>query len=355
MRENVVYILGAGFSAPLGLPVIANFLSRSKDLYAEYPERFAHFKEVFALVQELSAAKNYYSIDLSNIEEILSLLEMGEFAGAKSARVMFVKYLQDVVMACTPEPRLSASPAPDNWWQAFLGPDQNWMFYAYFVASLCSVAFRREVPKGPILRETCVNPSARYAVVTLNYDVVLETAAALINRCTTGDSNVAFCTTTTKKRGDPSKTVLVKLHGSVDDESIVPPTWNKGGNSDISPAWSAALSELRNANQIRFVGYSLPETDAYVRYLLKYAAVDAYHLKRVDVLCLDPEGTVEQRYRSFIEVSVRFARVNVISYLTGLFNISSIPQYPNLEGSVVPHLERLHEQFMSQHGAEENS
>jgi len=33
--DKVVYFLGAGFSAPLGLPVTSNFIVKSKDMYAE--------------------------------------------------------------------------------------------------------------------------------------------------------------------------------------------------------------------------------------------------------------------------------------------------------------------------------
>ena len=33
-NENVVYILGAGFSAQFGLPLMNNFLEKSKDMYA---------------------------------------------------------------------------------------------------------------------------------------------------------------------------------------------------------------------------------------------------------------------------------------------------------------------------------
>ena len=33
-NEKVVYILGAGFSAQFGLPVMSNFLEKSKDMYA---------------------------------------------------------------------------------------------------------------------------------------------------------------------------------------------------------------------------------------------------------------------------------------------------------------------------------
>jgi len=36
--EKVVYLLGAGFSAPLGLPVMSNFLEKSKDIYFADPQ-----------------------------------------------------------------------------------------------------------------------------------------------------------------------------------------------------------------------------------------------------------------------------------------------------------------------------
>ena len=31
--NRVVYVLGAGFSAPLGIPIVRSFLEKSKDLY----------------------------------------------------------------------------------------------------------------------------------------------------------------------------------------------------------------------------------------------------------------------------------------------------------------------------------
>ena len=51
--EKVCYILGAGFSAPLGLPVMTNFLARAKDLYAQEPERFEYFQDVFDLIKDM--------------------------------------------------------------------------------------------------------------------------------------------------------------------------------------------------------------------------------------------------------------------------------------------------------------
>ncbi len=44
VTDKVVYLFGAGFSAPLGLPVMSNFLMKSMDLYVSDPERYRTFK-----------------------------------------------------------------------------------------------------------------------------------------------------------------------------------------------------------------------------------------------------------------------------------------------------------------------
>jgi len=61
--EKVVYLLGAGFSAPLGIPVMSNFLMKSKDVYFANPERFKHFSDVFDMINAMSVSKNYYHTD----------------------------------------------------------------------------------------------------------------------------------------------------------------------------------------------------------------------------------------------------------------------------------------------------
>jgi hypothetical protein len=57
--DNVVYFLGAGFSAPLGLPITSNFLVKSKDMFAANAQNYSHFAEVFKTIKELSIIKNY--------------------------------------------------------------------------------------------------------------------------------------------------------------------------------------------------------------------------------------------------------------------------------------------------------
>jgi hypothetical protein len=54
------------------------------------------------------------------------------------------------------------------------------------------------------------------------------------------------------------------------------------------------------AHHIRIVGYSLPLTDAYIRYLLKDVIGQAGNIEQIDVLCEDGNDKVERRCRDFI-------------------------------------------------------
>ena len=72
--EKITYVLGAGFSAPLGIPVMRDFLTKSKDLYFFDTARYMHFQQVFDLIRDLSVAKDYFDTDLFNIEKVLSIL-----------------------------------------------------------------------------------------------------------------------------------------------------------------------------------------------------------------------------------------------------------------------------------------
>src|SRR5438876_488563 len=124
--DHVVYILGAGFSAPLGLPLMGNFLMKAKDMYAGDAKRFAHFKDVFDYIGAMGSIQTYYDADLLNIEEILSILEIREQIDGKTSR-QFVKLLLDVVSYYTPgpptiDPRVSSA----NWYEYPLPEHQEW-------------------------------------------------------------------------------------------------------------------------------------------------------------------------------------------------------------------------------------
>jgi len=317
--ELVVYVLGAGFSAPLGLPVMGNFLTKSKDLFAQDPERYAHFKDLFAEFDRLAKVKNFFKTDLFNIEEILSLLEMLEDLGGSALERSFEAYLCDVVEALTPVPQAYPGNLPENWHGfLFRGPEPL-PYYGYFVLSLFNMRVTR--PRDTLQFSVSDTANRRYAVVSLNYDAVLELQAAFIGE--RYGYPLAFVSDAAGE-GVP----LAKLHGSVTDRRVIPPTWKKRlDTAEIERAWSLAHDLLASANHVRIVGYSLPESDTYVKYLFRAAALKSMNLKTFDVLTLDDRvGTCHARYDGFVDFPYwRFRSARVETYLSPLLEQARRP------------------------------
>lgn len=326
--ELVVYILGAGFSAPLGIPVMSNFISKSKDQYIKDPEKYSYFKEVFNKFEELYKVLNYFSSDLNNIEEILSIIEMDIYlksSDLKFDRDNYLKYLCDVIKFHTPSVELRPinRNSRHEWKETFLKDKKGEATsYIDFVAQL----FDLEVSLKPenmikndfdILDLNSAKPKTLYSVVTLNYDTVLEDICASIKKAYKCDIKFRRFPS-----GNPNEEsflpYLSKLHGCISDTSIVPPTWAKSiENEKIREAWALARSLLANATHIRILGYSLPFSDNYIKYLFKSASISWYNLKSIDILCLDDElSSVKDRYSKLFKFKKhRYFNANIINYL----------------------------------------
>jgi hypothetical protein len=347
--DRIVYVLGAGFSAPLGLPLMNNFLIKSKDMYFADRDKFQYLDKVYDRIARMSVAKNYFAADLFNIEEILSITEMSSFVAGATFRDEFLQYIRDVILHYTPS--MPPRNLPSNWEDFLFGDNPAWTPYGYFVLNLCNRAIAETYVKGAraFVCSRTVGSKASYAVVSLNYDLVLETVCKYVGeQCTIKDS-IGFCSTADGNAGP----VLAKLHGSIDGPVIVPPTWSKGSHPEIVPAWRSALEVLRTANQIRFIGYSLPRADAYVRYLLKAAVLDAPHLKAIDVICLDPHEHARRSYDEFITFAYyRFVNRSTQEYLQALmpFTVGN-----GLQGTRARDLEDAHAAFMEESAPAMNS
>ena len=356
--EKVVYLLGAGFSAPLGLPVMSNFLFKSKDMYWQNPEKYDYFQGVFDTIGRISNCKNYYEFNAINVEYVLSILEMGDYLKGGSLSKEFIDYIRDVIEFYTPPiPEHSDKKMPGNQEDYLFGTDMAWYPYAMFA---CALLNRRFLPsnmssvRSVYHRIICAaNPDAQtqYSVVTLNYDMVLESVANFISMHYVLEMNqaVAFADRADYPISNSSSMVkydaaLAKLHGSVDTGVIIPPTWSKGVNTDIVPAWNLAFRLLAEATQIRIIGYSLPIADAYVKYLLKSAVIQApsINIKKIDIICLDDDsGSVKKRFYDFIKFDYRrFANKDTKSYLR-------LHQEKYAGGNrTFDKLEQAHEEFM---------
>jgi hypothetical protein len=99
-----------------------------------------------------------------------------------------------------------------------------------------------------------------------------------------------------------------------DDPMIVPPTWNKTQHhEEIASIWQRAARELSDAENIIVIGYSLPATDHFFRYLYGLGTIGERILKRFLVFDPDSTGRVQQRYEEMLAENTkkRFERIGV--------------------------------------------
>lgn len=322
---------------------MSNFLNKSKDLYAG-DDNLEWFGKVFQLIRELSVAKNYYNTDLFNIEEVISILEMESFLGGGDLDVVFSEYIKETISRYTPRiqiPRLASS----NWHEGFF-VSQRMEFMPFFM-HLARMMFSS---KDENLFRSVVDSTARYSVISLNYDMVVENFIAAINNSFFAGNPVQL----EKKIYDPSwsKIHLAKLHGTVEEGEIVPPTWAKGTHRSIVPVWKMASEILRDSNHIRFIGYSLPLADSYLKYLLKSSVLKSERLKSVDVICSDYDGSVRQRYSDFFRIpNFRFANCSFME-LQDAFATRFVPRGYTYNSVYVSSgdSEDEYENFMRAHG-----
>ena len=351
MPEKVVYILGAGFSAPLDIPVMSNFLEKSKDMFAKNPELYSYFDDVFSTIDKFSKVQTYYKADFHNIEEILSILEMKTNLNNPELGIRFEEYIVDVIKYHTPD----IVDIPKAWGDdlsAIFGGKNPYRDYGVFISCLLNIEFRfydTGTTPDTVLKS---DVQTTYSVVTLNYDLVFENFSKLIKKHTHTDSIKKNFLGFSSDDTDNFLLAYAKLHGSIDSRGIILPTWNKGIRSDqIKSIWSLAHKAISEANYIRIIGYSLPINDTYVKYLLKSAVVGSKNLKKIDVICLDDyENAVSKRYEDFI--SRKLLRLNPSDALNYLRKVlaenSKLTDDQKGKRVTLDKLEEVHEQFMNE-------
>lgn len=322
--EKITYILGAGFSAPAGLPLMNNFILKAKDLYYDNPEKYKYFLRIFNKIEELSKIKNFFKADLYNIEEVLSLFETESFLyRSTSFRKEFIQFIIDVIKYYTFEKLdINFNDNIGNFHNFVLGEDQMRQSYGCFVCSILGIRIRRiedgnsisfQVEKDPDIKD-------KYSIITLNYDTILENCLESIKE----RYKPGIDLTLNKDKYDQewSNPHLVKLHGCINQKDIIPPTWAKSTTPSIEKIWRNAYNVIKDSTQIRIIGYSLPITDSNVRYLIKSAILKNQALKKIDVICLDTEGKrVKNLYDEFIDFNYySFYNINSIEYLGQIRN-----------------------------------
>lgn len=319
-HDSTVLVLGAGFSAAAGHPLMADFarivtgLATDNQTALREEER-ARFRSVLNFRSDLRKLYAYLNLDLDNLEHLFGLVDMeSSLSGSSPTGLLrddlifvLVKTLE-LTLATVPEVESQVEPyrmAGDRpTFRRHRGRTHPFVAYVDFANSL----------------------RPHDVVLTFNYDTVLEDA---LLRAEVGP-HYGF--------EDPAwpqvtrtQTVL-KLHGSVNfveqadghvevvdfellketteryyergNPLLIPPTWNKPSPSGvIQRIWTLAGEALSKASRLVFIGYSLPETDLSFRYLLASCLANNEILESVSVL--DPDPATRDRYRRFVSEALR--------------------------------------------------
>jgi NAD-dependent SIR2 family protein deacetylase len=351
--DRNVFILGAGFSADAGAPLINNFLDAARELYDDPDSGLddlekAEFEAVFQFKKHVAQAREKFRIDLDNIEQLFGLIEMSHRLGSEGSAVrdamvyVIAKTLQLAIERKRNKPHIRISPNPPSvpspWTGSFNVAQQvepnvvQADIYRYF-AMLLSGKFDEPTK----LR------SRTNVVITFNYDIVLDNALRQISLV----PDYGLADVQDQHVEGEARISLLKLHGStnwaicpscksviiLDDAKftndpnafrlrpcskctktglrllIVPPSWDKSEYRDkMRPVWTKATEALKRAKRICIIGYSMPETDTFFRFLLTLGLADNHQLFKFVVVDLiissgssAVEKTIEQRYRDILE------------------------------------------------------
>jgi hypothetical protein len=322
-----VFIIGAGASREAGGPLMMDFFDRAEQIRKRTDIDKAAFDLVFRAIEELQVVHSKAALDINNIESVMTAFEMaalfgrlgslapGEVRGLRDAITTLVAQTVDELVCFNVVPQSTGV--------------QPWGVQPWGVHSaLCNAV-------NDLLRS-----GEQVSILSYNYDLGADFAIDVLDRpIDYGLSNAPM---------GPTHIPLLKLHGSLawrtpkapEDMTItaipvrqlgrtiaehigttqgrvpirirqylpggpviVPPTWTKGPfYESIKQVWLRAADELKEAENIYVVGYSLPFSDEFFRLLYALGTAGATRIKRFWVF--DPNGAVEERFRRLLGQAV---------------------------------------------------
>jgi NAD-dependent SIR2 family protein deacetylase len=352
-RSNV-FILGAGFSADAGVPVMRNFMQAAKDLMENpksgLPEiHQTTFRGVFDYLYRLRSAQGIISFDVENIEHLFGIAEM-EIESRGRDLLEFRQNLITLILQTLERSAKSALTKDQQVVTLETGGLRQGRVNATYTEMFAALSSRRWLSGEYGVRS---DGTCRDTVITMNYDCLLDDALlkigvmpdyALPNACYPrevarearihllklhGSVNWLHCTNGSCRKplqvwpGGPAERLdyggrPCRSCSSRVEPVIVPPTWAKGGRMDIfAPIWSQALQALEEAGQIFIIGYSMPDTDAFFKYMLASALKTNRMIDRIVVVNTNRE--VLERYAQLFQQPFVDKRFNPVEQLTSSY------------------------------------
>ncbi len=283
--RKVVWVLGAGFSAGIGGPLLARLLSSESilDVALRFPSQ--HYPGLYGAVA--NTVRPLYWAGLSDDSLVPRTHHADERLWANAEE--FLDYLDAAVESGEANPLRSRLDALSLHIHDRAGSVPEWRDAARrIVAAECSAFLEGAATTGerwdPYRTWASSLLTKQDALVTFNYDLVLETLDLLPTHIEP--------TLPRAPVGRSDDLMVLKLHGSVDWQAkegtvtrsedrhfalkpenaseivIATPGPSKKSTvlKHLKPLWSLAARALQTADAIVFIGYRFPETDAYARH-----------------------------------------------------------------------------------------
>ncbi len=340
---SLVYFLGAGFSAAYGLPVMNEFFSvaRQSALLSEEEKTFLAEVQRFAHM-----GVRLVTISRNNMEEILSFLEMAEQAGQVPQRlndlakvgdksVPPLELLRSIIARVYGPFRSTEFTLPYQLTQrafalfGFDGGNPSLQF---------PPAQRRSFPATPNKNLSLPTfPSSTF--ITTNYDLCLETQLLSMHPQLKLNLIGDWISAEGHPQGDrdgsgiynpKSPATLIRLHGAVNwtspgyglngrtykfrvishinpknnlpwgiDEEfyvrgkeapivVAPTVFKHQADGPYAEQWREAAKVLAAATHLIFIGYSFPQSDAYMRYFLGASLAENVGIEAIHII--DPHA-----------------------------------------------------------------
>jgi len=375
-NDHNVYILGAGFSAEAGLPLMSSFMHRMRDAYdwltqnGRRPEADAISRVLEFRLKAASAALRV-QFEPDNIEDLFSLAAASgadakalesDMRVAIAATLAFARTGAITLQVQIARPGQKPAPAWTSINSEFSTQNNQILVanpHSFYVAALC----------GPVATR---GPSSKNTFISFNYDTVLEEALTTVgipfDYCLPREVRVDEAVRQSLQEVDSEAELVrvLKLHGSVnwgttlspgpmtrfssyDDlrraqtimpdllPALLPPTWRKVFEGPMSSVWDAAVEALRSATRIIVIGFSIPPGDIHFKYLLAAGLRQSISLR--DVVFVDPAGeTIKDRASRLLMSSVRstFHPFNAREFFKNANHLLSIgrSRSPEWAGSV---------------------
>ena len=319
-NDHNVYILGAGFSAERGFPIVKNFMFEMRDAYdwlktADRLEEAKAIENVLDFRHDAAASAYRVKIDLENIEELFSLASASTgFAKSKelskSIRVAIAATL-DYCSNKTTEPKIGLhSPELLTFYNQYRNNDQQGIFeyrnipaYQFYLRAMLGL-------QGATTGEN--------TFISFNYDTVVEQALSSMNIGFSYGFKAKTVNYKTHSLNLNNQNIkLLKLHGSVNwahleqakrgsgklaiydsydavraakaIPELIPPTWRKVFDGNLEGVWNDAIEAIKSATRIIIIGFSVPETDNHFKYLLAAGLQSNISLR--DIVFVNQDGS----------------------------------------------------------------